>query len=84
MKWFFAFTVMPRLERQSMAEHSSQPLCTFFILGDAWCFYKIYSGPKSADLLLTQVLAPAVAEMEAEGLVDSWFFIRYSDHRTCA
>jgi thiopeptide-type bacteriocin biosynthesis protein len=65
-----------------MTEHSSQPLRPFFILGDAWCFYKFYSGPKSADLLLTQVLAPAVAEMEVEGLVNSWFFIRYSDPRT--
>jgi hypothetical protein len=42
-----------------MTEYSSQPLRPFFILGDTWCFYKFYTGPKSADLLLTQVLAPA-------------------------
>lgn len=64
-----------------MTEYSTQPLRSFFFLGDAWCFYKFYTGPKSADLLLTQTLAPAAAELQAGGSIDSWFFIRYSDPR---
>ncbi len=64
-----------------MTDYSNQPLRPFFFLGDAWCFYKFYSGPKSGDLLLTQALAPAAEEMQAGGLIDSWFFIRYNDPR---
>jgi thiopeptide-type bacteriocin biosynthesis protein len=62
-----------------MTESLTKPLRPFFFLGDAWCYYKFYTGPKSADLLLTQVLAPAAADLLAGGCIDSWFFIRYFD-----
>jgi len=50
-----------------------------FFLGDSWAYYKFYSGPKTADLLLTRTLGPLVDLLLAEGRIDSWFFVRYAD-----
>lgn len=51
---------------------------TFFI-GDEWMYYKIYCGVKTADAVLAEGLAPMAQKLVAEGHIDSWFFIRYSD-----
>lgn len=64
-----------------MTDTENRRLRPFFFLGDEWCYYKFYCGPKSADLLLTQVLSPAAEDMLAGALIDSWFFIRYGDPR---
>jgi thiopeptide-type bacteriocin biosynthesis protein len=50
-----------------------------FALGSEWLYYKLYCGPKVADRLLTEVLAPLLEELLAQGRVDKWFFIRYAD-----
>ena len=50
-----------------------------FILGDEWLYYKIYSGPKTSDELLSEVIKPISESLLAENLIDKWFFIRYSD-----
>lgn len=50
-----------------------------FIIGSEWLFYKIYTGPKTADRILTEVIKPVSEELLKNGLIDSWFFIRYSD-----
>jgi len=50
-----------------------------FIIGDEWIFYKFYTGPKTADVLLTEMVKPAAEKLLAEGMIDKWFFIRYSD-----
>ncbi|WP_411029291.1 thiopeptide-type bacteriocin biosynthesis protein [Spongiimicrobium sp. 3-5] len=50
-----------------------------FILGDSWLYYKIYTGPKTSDTVLTEIIKP-VSELLKEGnSIDRWFFIRYAD-----
>jgi hypothetical protein len=36
-----------------------------FILGDRWLYYKIYTGPKTCDAVLTEIIK-AVAEQLIE------------------
>ncbi len=50
-----------------------------FIIGDEWLFYKFYTGPKTADIVLTRVVKPLAQQLLAGGDIDKWFFIRYSD-----
>jgi len=49
-----------------------------FLLGDAWLYYKIYCGARTADMLLTDMIAPLVAELKKQELIEKWFFIRYN------
>jgi thiopeptide-type bacteriocin biosynthesis protein len=49
------------------------------IPGDTWLYYKIYSGEKTADRLLIEVMHPLMETLQKEGLVSHWFFIRYND-----
>ena len=42
-------------------------------------YYKIYTGHKTADEVLTQVIRPVVGELLDQGAIDKWFFIRYTD-----
>ena len=50
-----------------------------FIIGDKWLYYKIYSGQKTADMILADVIYPVSKRLISEQLIDSWFFIRYND-----
>jgi thiopeptide-type bacteriocin biosynthesis protein len=50
-----------------------------FALGSEWLYYKLYCGQLVADRVLLDVLRPLAAELQAQGLVDTWFFIRYAD-----
>lgn len=50
-----------------------------FILGDEWVYYKIYTGVKTADLILMNHLKPLLEELVNNLDIDQWFFIRYSD-----
>lgn len=50
-----------------------------FIPGSEWLFFKIYTGHKSADEILVSSLGPAAERLEAEGAIDGYFFIRYTD-----
>lgn len=50
-----------------------------FVPGDEWLYYKIYSGPKTADMVLTQVVQPVAEALLENGVIDHWFFIRYRD-----
>lgn len=50
-----------------------------FSMGSEWLYYKIYSGIKSSDRILRDVIYPLTETLVADGLIDSWFFIRYSD-----
>ncbi len=52
---------------------------TSFLLGDRWCYYKFYCGPKTGDQLLIDGLSPLAEEWVAKGSIDGWFFIRYND-----
>ncbi len=50
-----------------------------FTLGSKWLYYKIYSGPKTADTILTEVVLPLSQKFQDENWIEKWFFIRYSD-----
>ena len=50
-----------------------------FILGDSWLYYKIYTGPKTSDAILTNIIKPISEELINKGIIDKWFFVRYSD-----
>ncbi len=50
-----------------------------FIPGEEWIYYKLYSGTKSADKVLTQHILPLAEELLEAGVIAEWFFIRYSD-----
>ncbi|PZR10003.1 MAG: hypothetical protein DI539_21430 [Flavobacterium psychrophilum] len=50
-----------------------------FIPGDQWLYFKIYTGIKTADLVLTDYVQPLAEELSDHGLINQWFFIRYSD-----
>lgn len=50
-----------------------------FILGDQWLYYKIYTGPKTSDNVLTEILKPIAEKLIDENTIQQWFFIRYAD-----
>jgi thiopeptide-type bacteriocin biosynthesis protein len=50
-----------------------------FIIGDEWLYFKVYTGYKTADILLTDTVFPLAQYFIKENLIDHWFFIRYSD-----
>ena len=50
-----------------------------FSIGSEWLYYKVYCGVKISDTILTEVIKPLTSYLLKEKLIDSWFFIRYSD-----
>jgi len=50
-----------------------------FITGDSWIYYKLYSGQKTSDVVLTDIIKPICEELFSDNIIDSWFFIRYGD-----
>jgi len=50
-----------------------------FIPGSEWVYFKLYTGTKTADTILKNELHQFVKEMLANGIIDKWFFIRYTD-----
>ena len=50
-----------------------------FIIGDAWNYFKIYTGFKTADAILTNSIYPLANSLISNHIIDKWFFIRYSD-----
>lgn len=50
-----------------------------YIPGDKWLYYKIYCGVKTSDEVITQIVLPLSLSLKEQGLINKWFFIRYSD-----
>jgi len=50
-----------------------------FIIGDIWLYYKLYTGPKTADMVLTKIINPVAKELLENNFIKQWFFIRYKD-----
>ena len=50
-----------------------------FIIGDEWNYFKIYTGFKTADAILTGCIYPLANSLITNKIIDKWFFIRYSD-----
>lgn len=51
----------------------------YFPPGSEWLYYKIYCGYGTADELLAEVIGKLSWQLMNNGLIDSWFFIRYAD-----
>ena len=50
-----------------------------FFLGDSWLYFKVYTGFKTADLLLKEIIFPLTQQLKQEKIISHWFFIRYND-----
>ncbi len=50
-----------------------------FLPGSEWHYAKIYCGIKTADLILAEVIKPLTEKLLVEGIINKFFFIRYSD-----
>lgn len=50
-----------------------------FIPGSEWVYYKIYTGLKTSDNLLVNIIKPLTENLLERGIIDKWFFIRYCD-----
>jgi len=50
-----------------------------FIPGSQWVYFKLYTGPKTADDLLMKAIAPVLRKLQKKQVFEKWFFIRYSD-----
>lgn len=55
------------------------PVQRRFFTGSEWLYYKIYTGLKTADALLTDALYPLARRFEQQGFTDRFFFLRYGD-----
>lgn len=62
-----------------MKELNNQSLQQNFMIGDQWLYYKIYTGVKTGDAVLTKIIKPVVIKLLKKKIIDKWFFIRYSD-----
>lgn len=56
-----------------------EKLVRSYHIGSEWVYYKIYTGPKTADVLLTDLIQPVVEELIKNEAISNWFFIRYAD-----
>ena len=50
-----------------------------FIVGSEWLYYKIYTGAKTSDAILTELIRPLAYDLLNKRTIDKWFFIRYAD-----
>lgn len=47
--------------------------------GSEWLYVKIYAGINTTEKILKTVIKPLVEELSGKGIIDKWFFIRYTD-----
>lgn len=56
----------------------TQKKCSFFP-GDPWTYFKLYAASQQHNDIIAGPLREIVQMLQAEELIDQWFFIRYSD-----
>ncbi|WP_188133777.1 lantibiotic dehydratase [Chitinophaga sp. CF418] len=47
--------------------------------GSEWLYVKIYAGINTTEKILKTVIKPLIEDLSAKGVIDKWFFIRYTD-----
>lgn len=47
--------------------------------GSEWLYLKIYTGIKTADIILEETMQPLVEYLQENNFILKWFFIRYND-----
>ncbi|RZS99430.1 thiopeptide-type bacteriocin biosynthesis protein [Aquimarina brevivitae] len=50
-----------------------------YIPGQEWVYYKIYCGARTSDRVLTDSILPFAQQLVKQGIINKWFFIRYTD-----
>jgi len=50
-----------------------------FCIGSEWIYFKLYLGPKTADIVLLEKIKNIVLYLEKKKIINLWFFIRYND-----
>ena len=50
-----------------------------FVPGSEWLYFKIYTGIKTADIILEESIELLVACFKENNLISQWFFIRYNN-----
>ncbi|WP_299211114.1 thiopeptide-type bacteriocin biosynthesis protein [uncultured Dokdonia sp.] len=50
-----------------------------FLLGEEWFFFKIYLGPETSEVFLTEEFYNIVNHLLKNNIITEWFFIRYAD-----
>jgi len=50
-----------------------------FIPGSEWVYFKLYTGTKTADMILKNEIYEYVNGLLKNDSINQWFFIRYSD-----
>jgi len=50
-----------------------------YMPGSKWFYLRVYTGHRTADGILTEILNPAYEHINKKGFTDSWFFIRYAN-----
>lgn len=71
-------TTVPKAPAPARPQTGQLPIRRF-ITGSEWLYIKIYCGTSSAERMLKTIIKPLTKELVADGIIDQWFFIRYSD-----
>ncbi|MCP4181201.1 MAG: hypothetical protein GY756_25845 [bacterium] len=50
-----------------------------FIIGDEWLYFKIYTGVKTSDFIITNIIFPYAQSLVEKSIINKWFFLRYAD-----
>lgn len=50
-----------------------------FVPGNEWVYFKIYCGTKVADSIVSTELYDFINCLNADHIIEQWFFVRYSD-----
>ncbi len=62
-----------------IAENEIAQIKRVFVPGEEWAFYKIYCSQNAGEELLHGTIKKLVGSLKKKGLIDKFFFIRYSD-----
>ncbi|ANF52984.1 lantibiotic dehydratase [Chryseobacterium glaciei] len=53
-----------------------------FFPGSEWLYLKIYTGVKTSDIILEEIIQPLIENFQCEKYIQKWFFIRYNDPKS--
>lgn len=53
-----------------------------YIPGSQWLYAKIYTGVKTADIIMEEAIQLLLQHLKDEDLIKKWFFIRYNDPKS--
>lgn len=82
--FFSQLECKPSIKSQKKIEQNSERRMSRinknnFLPGEEWVYFKIYTGVKTTDKLITEVLCSFIKDLKNKKIIDKWFFIRYLD-----